>query len=358
MPRIRVTVEKMELGSQMFGGADEHLVARAILRIDRNGESFLTYAGLKETPGGSCSEGDLEVDWPKAYRWAFSYQRYRKEIAAYYFRLVGPEGRVIGLGPESGVEGIGIVAPFSFELDAPDKVAELADPAEASTARAIALGSLGRFRDALEAATEAIALKPEFAAAWKTKGDALNELNSIEEALEAYSRAIQLRPDYAEVWYSRAIAYSKLGRTEEKIEAYKKAVELSPGYGAAWLNLAITLSTVGNKLDDALGAVNKATELIPWDTLAWFSKGVIHTKLGQTAEALDAYKKAIAAKPDYFEAWYNIACVYASLGNKDDALEHLKRASRINPECRVKAKSDEDLGILWNDERFKQIVRA
>jgi len=47
---------------------------------------------------------------------------------------------------------------------------------------------------------------PPDAVAWKEKGDALDRLGRYEEALAAYDRALALRPDYADAWRNKGAA--------------------------------------------------------------------------------------------------------------------------------------------------------
>lgn len=126
MIHIKVTIREMQLASQLVkGGADEHMVARAIITIENNRERIDTYTDLKETPGGSFAPGDIEVGMPANYRGPFRYQVFRDEIARYYCSLVGESGQIFNIGPDAhniGLEGITMksATPYSFEFDVPE----------------------------------------------------------------------------------------------------------------------------------------------------------------------------------------------------------------------------------------------
>lgn len=116
----------MQLASQLLeGGADEHLVARAVITLEKEGERIDTYADIKQTPGGSYAPGDIEVGLPVDYKGPFRYQIFRDQIARYYCALVGDGGQVFNIPPGAkniGLEGFSMrsAAPYSFEFDTED----------------------------------------------------------------------------------------------------------------------------------------------------------------------------------------------------------------------------------------------
>ena len=104
------------------GGPDEHIVARAVITIDKDGELINTYAALKGTPGGSYVPEEIEVGMPVGYRGPFSYQIFRDHIARYYCDLIGQGGEMINIGPNAKnihFENIRMRSgkPYSFEFD-------------------------------------------------------------------------------------------------------------------------------------------------------------------------------------------------------------------------------------------------
>ena len=126
MSHFKITVQDMQLAFQILGSLEEHLVARAIVTIERNGKHVIDApVDIKQTPGGIDTASDLEVGWPAGYNGPFDYQVFRKEIAAYYLRLVGDEGQILKVGPgveAAGIEGFSmrLETPYSFEFDTID----------------------------------------------------------------------------------------------------------------------------------------------------------------------------------------------------------------------------------------------
>ncbi len=60
-----------------------------------------------------------------------------------------------------------------------------------------------------------------------------------------------------------------------------------------------------NEHDEAIKAYDKAIEINPQDSDAWYNKGVALDKLDKSDEAIKAYDKAIEINPQNSDAWYN-----------------------------------------------------
>jgi len=161
----------------------------------------------------------------------------------------------------------------------------------------------------------------DFAEAWNDEGSALLDSGRYKEALNAYEKAIQIEPNFTEAWYNKGIIFDKLGRHEEELIAYDRALKLNPTHAEAWLN-----------------------------------KGVVLNQLGRHEEALKAHDRALALRPDDADAWFSCACTHALMDKKQEALSDLKRAIELNVAYKEKAKKDEDLKNLWDDEDFRRLV--
>jgi len=91
------------------------------------------------------------------------------------------------------------------------------------------------------------------------------------------------------------------GRSEEALEAYEKAIEINPQNTDAWFNKGNTLGELG-RFEEALEAYEKAIEINPQNTDAWNNKGNTLDDLGRSEEALEAYENAIEINPQYSKA--------------------------------------------------------
>jgi tetratricopeptide (TPR) repeat protein len=87
------------------------------------------------------------------------------------------------------------------------------------------------------------------------------------------------------------------------------------------------------KMDvEARAAVEKAIELNPKDSKAWYGKGVVLCELNLPAEALTAFEEAIELNPQYAEAWYGKGFALGNLKQLTEALDAYKTATELNPQ--------------------------
>ncbi|HLF08758.1 MAG TPA: tetratricopeptide repeat protein [Dehalococcoidia bacterium] len=144
-------------------------------------------------------------------------------------------------------------------------VSILAITAEEHVLVARANNARGELDRALERATLAIGMNPNYPEAHEALGVSLRRLGRNEEALAAHERALELRPNYPEALYGRGIALANLRRDEEAIIAYGQAIELRASYPEAYLAQGSALWRLGRN-DDALQANDQALALRPgWD---------------------------------------------------------------------------------------------
>lgn len=80
---------------------------------------------------------------------------------------------------------------------------------------------LGKFQDAIDAADQAIAMKPDIFEARINKGNALNALGRYDEALAMYAEAGRLKPDAPSVRFNRAFPTLCLGDWKKGFELYE-----------------------------------------------------------------------------------------------------------------------------------------
>ena len=108
--------------------------------------------------------------------------------------------------------------------------------------RAVALGTLGRYAEALEDLDRVAALDADRAEAWVFRAAALRHLNRMDQAATAAARALELTPDNAEALLERGIIRQMRGDTAGARADWQRAVALAPDSPAADLaeqNLAL-----------------------------------------------------------------------------------------------------------------------
>lgn len=156
-------------------------------------------------------------------------------------------------------------------------------------------GKLGNFDGAIEAYTKAVAIRPDYAAAYRKLGEAFIRQSKFEKALEAYRNAAAITPDIASLQNNLGAMLHRQGKFEEAIQAYTRAVEIQPHYAEAHNNM-------GNVLYD-------------------------QNNLDQAAKS---YANAIDINPDYMEACRSLASVFRDQNKIEQAIEYYMKVMDID----------------------------
>jgi len=78
---------------------------------------------------------------------------------------------------------------------------------------------------------------------------------------------------------------------------------------------------------------------------------------GDYEEALEYLKKANQEKPKEGKIYYLMADAFCLLGNYDECLKNLKKAIQLDDFFRILAQNERDFESLWEDKKFKLILR-
>jgi tetratricopeptide (TPR) repeat protein len=126
-------------------------------------------------------------------------------------------------------------------LDAPHLLMEIyAQEMEPNLLRQVAADTLARFPSDAQAKlwmASAGSLKPT-AETYLSRSLALYQQRKFDESIEAARQALQLRPDYSEAWNNIAAAYNSESKWDEGISAARQAIRLRPDFQLAKNNLA------------------------------------------------------------------------------------------------------------------------
>jgi tetratricopeptide (TPR) repeat protein len=161
-----------------------------------------------------------------------------------------------------------------------------------------------RTERAIELIGRAIALKPDFVAAYNDLGIALSNVKRTAEALANYDQAIALKPDFAEAYSNRGMLLGALKRPADALTSYDQAIALNPNFAMAYNNRCNALLDL-NRPAEALASCDKAIALNPGLAIAYYNRGNALQDLRRYADALASYDQAIALVPDFAEANWN-----------------------------------------------------
>ena len=166
------------------------------------------------------------------------------------------------------------------------------------------------------------------AARLNARGIDLTTAGKYDEAVDLFTRAIALDPDNPGLRYNRGEALRRAGRNHEArvdLQAALAAEGESPG-------LLLALGLVAYESDDyalAISDYRRAIELDPSFAEAWNNLGVVEFRSGMYGPARENFAKAVKLNPDYAEAWYNLADACDELGLAAERRKALAELSRL-----------------------------
>ncbi|NET88238.1 MAG: tetratricopeptide repeat protein [Kamptonema sp. SIO1D9] len=190
---------------------------------------------------------------------------------------------------------------------------------------------LNRYDRALVAYQGAIAIRPDYAEAWKGQGDTLKSLEQDREALQAYEKAIQLQPDYWQAWLGRAEVLANLEEVPEAISAFEKVISLQPKQVAAWLGKGKIQMKLA-EYSAAIATFERVLELQPDDAHTWYEMGEALSYLERDSEAVTAYDRALSLKPDSSQTWYSRGNALMNLSDYPQAINSFQQAVKFQPD--------------------------
>jgi protein O-GlcNAc transferase len=188
----------------------------------------------------------------------------------------------------------------------------------------------GKLEEAIGAARQAIAIKPDLAVAHFSLGSCLHDNGQIDEAVASYREAILLKPDMADSHSNLGNALRRLGRLDEAVAACRQATRLKPDFADAHCNLGTALFDQGNHAE-AAQAFERAIHLKPDLAEAHYSLGCAIHKEGNLDAAIAATRRAIQIRPEYVEAISNLGSMLQDAGELDGAVSAYREAILLKP---------------------------
>jgi tetratricopeptide (TPR) repeat protein len=174
------------------------------------------------------------------------------------------------------------------------------------------------------------------------QGQALNNLGLLyhergfpEDAEAALSRAVELDPRHARAWNNLGLARRRLGKKEAATAAFRRAYELDPADDAVLNNLALAYLDAGS-LRDAAQLLAEGTRRSPQSASLWLNRGIAQRGLSDPAAA-DSFTRVLALDPDNRGALAERAAAFLALlhyeqGRHDLAAGEARRTLAWRPE--------------------------
>ncbi len=210
----------------------------------------------------------------------------------------------------------------------------------------------GRANDNKQAAadlTTMVAAHPDDLSAWTALGDVQRSLEKYPAAADAYSHAIALIKQPAKedwpLFYARAVAEERAGQWTAAEQDLDRSLKLSPDEPQVLNYLGYSWVDRGERYAEALGMLEKARALSPYDGYIVDSVGWAYFKLGRYRDAAETLQNAVMLVPGDSTINDHLGDAYWRVGRKLDAQFQWNHALAFGPEPAEKAKIEKKLQV-------------
>jgi len=149
------------------------------------------------------------------------------------------------------------------------------------------------------------------------------------KCIDAAKQALKLKPNYAEAYNNIGSAYNMLQQYDNAIEALQKALAINPNYDLAKNNLLLALNSKNNIPEKTI--IDKSTNTAD----DYLNLSLTYYNQGEYEKCIDACKSALKLKADYADAYSNMCAAYNQLKQYDKAIEACNNALKINPQHKL-----------------------
>ncbi len=191
---------------------------------------------------------------------------------------------------------------------------------------------MGRQRDALAAAEQAVELDPAYVPGWVALADVQVRLNLVTDALASAEQAVSLAEDNAAAQAALANAYRIDNRLDDALAAAARAVELDEQSALAYGTLGLVHWDRGD-LGRAANAMKQATSLEPQSVWWRVLLGDIYAQAGETSLSTAEYDRVVKIVLDYGYAQIGLAWREIDLGNNTRANEKISKLRETHPKA-------------------------
>ncbi|HEX8569486.1 MAG TPA: tetratricopeptide repeat protein [Caulobacteraceae bacterium] len=222
---------------------------------------------------------------------------------------------------------------------------------------AYVLQEQGRTEEALQAAQSAAALAPSELALQSTYGALLMEVGRNDEAVTLFDRL--LAKDAADdwrTWYLRGTAHERAGRWNDAQRDLQHALKLAPEEPEVLNYLGYSWVDRGERLQEALGMIERAVQLRPRSGAIVDSLGWAKYRLGQFEEAVELLERAAELEPGDPTINDHLGDAYWRTGRKVEAHFQWRRVLTLEPEREVRAAAETKLASAVGPDAVSRAV--
>jgi len=206
---------------------------------------------------------------------------------------------------------------------------------------------LGQHQAAIEAFSNAIAQKPDFAESYFNRGHCYYELKEFKQSILDFTQALSLDADLAVAHLMRGQAYLQLNQLNKALDDLNLSLAINPNLVKALSNRSAIFYTLG-QYQAALEDLNRAIQLNPKDESLLANRGNIYLVKQQYQAAYSDFQKASTLRTDDAKIYYYSAASAMHMKRYDKALlEVEKTLNLLEPRLKKHSKNklDQDFWI-------------
>jgi Flp pilus assembly protein TadD len=186
---------------------------------------------------------------------------------------------------------------------------------------------------AIAAFQRSVALRPEYAPAWKALGVVYASRGEFDRAETPFSNACERQPSLSDacLYYGRTLYL--LNRFQPAIDVLRRTLQQERGNSEAYRLLALSLEALGHA-SEAGDAFRKAVQLnrgsAPNEDPG-IDYGVFLFRQGRAEDGIAPLESALKRHPDAARAHLELGCIQLALDHLPEAATHLERALALDP---------------------------
>lgn len=174
----------------------------------------------------------------------------------------------------------------------------------------------------------------------------------LQEADRLLGYILDAAPHHADALHLSGIVAFRLGRREEALAKIEEAIERGINIALYLRNICEIYRTM-NRLDDALVAARRATDLAPSDPLCLHNMAVIHYERVEPEESIACADKALLIRPDLAGAHFARAEALLLLGRWAEGWDEYEWRFRIAGAAKMLPQTDKP---QWDGSPFDDAV--
>jgi tetratricopeptide (TPR) repeat protein len=223
----------------------------------------------------------------------------------------------------------------------------------------VALKDAKKSKEALEKFKAAIALKPDYTAAFYEMGWCHNDTRNYDGAMASLRKARTAWSSIPKVHFELGYAFEKLNLLDSAIQSYNKCLFYKPDYSLAFKQLG----TIAYSKDDYVTALDYFTKYEAavknpiTDYMYWYKKGFMNNAQKNYDASKIALLRSLENKKDYANTYLELGFAASRLKQADEAINYYNQAMALDPKNHVAyngigevyrdVKKDMDKSIEW-----------